>query len=566
MDQLPQELVDRISRYLSRDDLKNTLLLSHAFRFPAEKYSGAFGSFALSQDTAEKFTATFSGHRLSYLRNLKFGIILPAPENRQHRDNANQLSKHDQSLTQQITFLFKTMKTVEQRAGNQNISGTVRLAISTPLRPISRETSLSFHHHFSWRVHLLEPEALPLLGSICSLEVGDEWDGLLSKGTDGENCNWAAVKLDYRVMVDLVVKLPNLKYWGCRIGGSEWSMKTEQEAARYLTKDWAGPRRDNRQDFAKALLSARLPDSLRHIRLDFLHDLQFSTYIDHLTAQPDMVSPAANDLFSTSLHHLSHHLRRLHLRVLADETLFLPKDNCTPSWPNLESLVVMFHMVSPSGQWYFIGPNGEGRDTAAFKITDASYPPLETTPYDVEMDWQIAQEGDRRSEGGLNTRIRIVPNDTTLRPFLAAFAKAASNMRALQEAVLWCPLSWDPLTWDPDDEDAEELETDLLPSNCPDPSNLAWGVHYQATGERNFTEQGENLPTEVPLLWWKVGKWRPDPELHGLFQQIGREPWGDGLQEHWDDDIYEEGLVDREYFEYCVQEEVDKVGRIPPPY
>jgi hypothetical protein len=91
-------------------------------------------------------------------------------------------------------------------------------------------------------------------------------------------------------------------------------------------------------------------------------------------------------------------------------------------------------------------------------------------------------------------------------------------------------------------------------------------VHYQATGERNFTEQGENLPTEVPLLWWKVGKWRPDPELHGLFQQIGREPWGDGLQEHWDDDIYEEGLVDREYFEYCVQEEVDKVGRIPPPY
>jgi hypothetical protein len=560
MDQLPQELVDRISSYLSRDDLKNTLLLSHAFRFPAEKYSSAFQNFALHQDNAEKFINTFSGHRLLYLRNLEFRIILPPPENSDRRDNAAQLSKHDQCFTEQITFLFKTMKTVEERAGNQEKSGTVRLAISSPWRPIPQHP-LSYHDHLSWRVRLLEPAALPLLESVCSLEVGDEWGGSFGERADVANCRRAEVKMDYGVMVDLVVKLPNLKYWGCRIGGSEWSPKTEQEAAQYLTKDWAGPRRDTRQDFAKALSSARLPDSLRRIRLDFLHDLHFVTNIDHFTAQPDLVSPAANDLFSTSLHHFSHHLRRIHLRVVADETLFLPKDNCTYSWPNLESLVVMYHMVSPSGQWYFVGPNGEGRNTAAFRVTDASYPPLETTPYDEEMDWQIALQGDRRYEGSPNTCIRIIPNDTILRPFLAAFAKAASNMRALQEAVLWCPL-----TWEPNDEDSGEFETDWLPANCPDPRSLAWGVHYQATGEPNFTKQGGHLPTEVPLLWWKVGKWRPDPELHKLFQQIGRAPWGDGLQEHWHDDYYEEGLVDREYFEYCAQEEVDKVGRIPPLY
>jgi hypothetical protein len=40
---------------------------------------------------------------------------------------------------------------------------------------------------------------------------------------------------------------------------------------------------------------------------------------------------------------------------------------------------------------------------------------------------------------------------------------------------------------------------------------------------------------------------------------------GDGLQENWDDDYYEEGLVDREYFEYCAQEEVNHVGQIPLP-
>jgi hypothetical protein len=114
MDQLSQELVDGISSYLSPDDLKNTLLLSHAFRLPAEKYSGVFASFALNQNTAEKFIDTFSGYRLLYLRNLEFRISLPPPENSERRDNADQLSKHDQSFTQQITFLFTTMKTVEE--------------------------------------------------------------------------------------------------------------------------------------------------------------------------------------------------------------------------------------------------------------------------------------------------------------------------------------------------------------------------------------------------------------------------------------------------------------------
>ncbi|KAF2627797.1 hypothetical protein BU25DRAFT_431133 [Macroventuria anomochaeta] len=516
MDQLPQELVDRISSYLSPDGLKNTLLLSHAFRFSAEKYSGAFARFAQMK------TPPRSSLTLPLIR-------LPLPEDSERRDNADQLSKHDKSFTQQITFLFKTMKTVEEHAGTQNKPGIVRLAISSPWRPIFRGRSLLYHDHLSWRVHSLEPEALPLLESVRFLEVGDGWNGSLGRRADDADYNWARVKLDYRVVVDLVVKLPYLEYWGCRIGGDEWSPKTVQEATRYFTQDWVGPRRDTRQGFAKALLSARLPDSLRRVRLDFLHDLHNSTHIDHLTAQPDLVSPAANDLFSTSLHHLSHHLRRLHLRV-------------------------------PEGQWYFIGPNGEGRDTAAFKVTDTSYPPLETTPYDEETDGQIEEEGDRRYRGGPNTRIRIVPKDTTLRPFLAAFDKAVSNMRALQEAVLWCLLAWAP-----NDEDGEELETDWLLENCPDADRLAWGVHCQAKDEPNFTQQGGNLPTEVPLLWWKVGKWRPDPELHELFQQIGRTPWGDGLKEHWEDEDYGEGLVDREYFEYCVQEEVDKVGRIPPP-
>jgi hypothetical protein len=176
----------------------------------------------------------------------------------------------------------------------------------------------------SWRVHLLKPEALPSLESVRSLEVGDAWpfDGTIGQGRDATNYDWARVELDYRVMVDLVTKLPNLEYRGCRIGGDEWWPKTKQEATQYFTQDWAGPRRDTRHDFAEGLLSIRLPNSLRRIHLNFFHDLTSTTDIDHLTAQPDLTSPVGNNFFSTSLHHLSHHLRRLHLRVVADETLF----------------------------------------------------------------------------------------------------------------------------------------------------------------------------------------------------------------------------------------------------
>ena len=176
------------------------------------------------------------------------------------------------------------------------------------------------------------------------------------------------------------------------------------------------------------------------------------------------------------------------------------------------------------------------------------------------MDDQIEEEGDRRNYGNENTRVRIVPNDTALRPFLTAFAKAASNMMALQEAVLWCPL-----TWDPKDEDDYEDGSEWLPKNNVDMTKLAWGVHYQGINELNFTRQGRHVPTKVPLLWWKVGKWRPDPELYELFLQIGHSTGVNDLEEHWEDEDFGDRLVDCEYFEYCVQEEVDKVGRIPPP-
>jgi hypothetical protein len=170
------------------------------------------------------------------------------------------------------------------------------------------------------------------------------------------------------------------------------------------------------------------------------------------------------------------------------------------------------------------------------------------TSLDEDMVAQIEAEGDMR-DTDMNTRLRVVPNDTTLRSFLAAFAKAASRMSALREAALWCPLAW-RLSGDYGPHWA-----DLLSDDCKDTSKVAWGLHYKAKGQLRSSQKESSL-TEVPVFRWSVGMWRPDDELHELFQQIGQAPWVDGLEEHW------AKLVNRGYFESLVQRED---GWIPLP-
>jgi hypothetical protein len=411
MDKIPLELIDRISSYLEYNDLKSTILLSRFFRFSAERYSRAFYQFSLHEGNTNKFVNTFSGHRFSYLRELEFWIRLPRIEYRRSewRENAEELKENDRTLTKQITFSFDIIKKVEQRAGADGITGRILLKLYAPMRRVANEYStLGYHQQSSWRVHLLEPENLPTLASIHALEVRNGVQAPYENRD--EDYTLATVKLDYRVMVDLAVKLRNLEYLGCRIGGDEWQPKWETKAERYLSRDWAGPRRDTRRDFAKALQSAHLPSSLRRICLDFLHPLHGATGIDHLNAQPNLVMPAPNDPFSISLHHLSHQLRRIYSRVVADKSLFWPETGGITSWPNLESLVVMFHRVSPSGEWYFQGPNGEGRNKMGFEVTKISYPPLEENEYDEEMQGNLDKDGHLQDDNS-NSQFRIVPNN-----------------------------------------------------------------------------------------------------------------------------------------------------------
>jgi len=111
MNSLPQELVDRISSYLHYEDLKNTLFLSRNFQYVAEKYSGAFLKYDLTEENADKFLETYSGCRFRYPNRLDFHTSFSALESTEDADEScryttEELEYMDNEFTRQINLVF----------------------------------------------------------------------------------------------------------------------------------------------------------------------------------------------------------------------------------------------------------------------------------------------------------------------------------------------------------------------------------------------------------------------------------------------------------------------------
>jgi hypothetical protein len=193
---------------------------------------------------------------------------------------------------------------------------------------------------------------------------------------------------------------------------------------------------------------------------------------------------------------------------MVDESLFWADDTAGPLWPNLENFEFVFHISRPDGTWYFQGPNGEGSLEAGFKVTEASYPPYQKTDLDEEMDYLREEKPSGREHDG-NDQFRVVPHPN-LRPLLGGFAKAAIQMRALKEASIWTAFRYNQ-----EDEWHGKYHSHV---------ELAWGITYGEPGPHR-----QYLPPfgQTRTLEWMTGYWRPYPELHALFQQIGREQHGE---------------------------------------
>jgi hypothetical protein len=193
----------------------------------------------------------------------------------------------------------------------------------------------------------------------------------------------------------------------------------EKPARKHFEHDHEACARDSRQDFAKALESTKLPESLKYAQFDFLTNIRQNMNEERGRAPNFLTSPILHDLFSNNLRVFASNLRRLDLRLMADSSTFW-SDHGSVSWPNLEYLSVMFHIATPPGSWYF---SGMPEETA-----DDMFPPIESNTSD-DLWWHKRENLHRTNLH--DEKFRVVPREDTLYPFLAAFSKSASNMHAL---------------------------------------------------------------------------------------------------------------------------------------
>ncbi|KAJ4351411.1 uncharacterized protein N0V89_006753 [Didymosphaeria variabile] len=308
--------------------------------------------------------------------------------------------------------------------------------------------------------------------------------------------------------------------------------------------DYLGCRRDTRIDFATAARSTSLPASLKQVQLDFINDIDASLQ-EQNKQLPNLVGSMASDPFSSSLRLLSYSLSRMDLHVVADKSLFWPSgDDFPPSWPNLEFLTVLFHICSPSGEWYFQGPEDEDDDDDDDDVSDQiaeddPYPPFEDDIEEKE-EWCYRDGVDTPEP---EDTFRVVPREEQLVPFLEAFAQAAASMPRLLEAWLWAPMRFHPSDWEEYDGDTMDQYSENI---------CGWGLKYDAPGADvpgACSTEGMTLTT-ARRIKWRVGSWRPDANLHQSFRSIGENYYGPHLEETWHDTGQAVTLPRRDWFEY----------------
>jgi hypothetical protein len=562
MNNLPQELIDHICERLPHESLERTLFVSRKFQYATERAKNVFSRFRFSnQDSTEtqRFCNVYSGHRFRYLHRVEVYLRFPAlePTDRQPtrrdiserhdpiRDSAprcftesSDLKVDDQIFYNQVARCFEAIRKVGDQSEHV---GRIQLTLFTPTRRV-HESCCDLLRYPSWRVHLLSPEQLPKLNSVQGLSICN---------VENLHSDVVVSKVDLKMIAHLAARCPNLHYLGCKIKIDEWAI-TDEESRHG---------RNTRQGFADAVHDTILPNSLRYVQLDFMNKTE-DRMNDQLKQLPDLVYPEPFESFSSSLRLLSYQLRKMEIRVMADQTLFWPHpddpDKSLNVWPNLESLNVMFSVIMPSGSWYFKGPLGEGRDTKGYRVQKKeAYPPMKNDDDNRVNKCICGISGEAGS--GTRRMFRVTPFDETINPFFEAFANAAANMPKLKEALIWTPLYFSPEgTTDSDDEYEDISEQgkrylsrrlssyDLTTISQYPNTALAWGIAYVAPNGVPFDNGEANCPARQ--LWWRVGQWRPNPELHAAFQMIGKAQNESPPLEHWTDSVYGDGLVERDWF------------------
>ncbi|PGH29602.1 hypothetical protein GX50_07635 [[Emmonsia] crescens] len=511
MGTFPQEIIELIVYFADYVTCRRLLTVSRGFQSAVERSSWS-GYRHLPNSDIKVFLALYRGYRVRFLRNIIVNLDFPESRDEEKallecREALDDIRTNNEFLTRQISDLFMAIKTLEERERPKDLPKVVSLIIETPFQPNTNEQHCDHRRFHGWRVQLLNHQELPKLSSIRTLVIGE--DGRKDAACRDER------PLDLRVVADLVSKLPNLEVLDCQYLHERFPNYALYPVLSHFTRPWEGPWRDSRHAFAKAMTGDIFPAKLKTAKLHFgsNRDSHLGWHVDQNVTLPNLIEPLSYDPLCSALRVFSLRLTELDIHIFADSSLFWPSSGesgaAPPHWPYLKRLNVEFQPASPSGVWYFQGPDGEGRNATAYKVTHEHYPSLTESEADKEWDRNRYDE-DGTLLSVSNSLFRIIPIDEHLEPFLEAFAKALCNMPLLEEACLLTTLMWRP----------------GARIGCKDDNYATanwWSVTYAAT-------------SAVPCLTWQViGGWRPSDELRQHFYDVARQNSRLPLNEKWID-------------------------------
>lgn len=469
--------------------------------------------------------------------NAEMPLLLNRPSSRLAcREPPAEFEAVNAHFSAQVHAFFHALHDLEDMADKPSSDDLDLCRPDECLRPVIRISNQSFdiyprcyHRTFhTRRLTIQNPDSLPLLNRVTHLRI------LPYQANNSDPAHRRPISL--RTPLELATRLPQLRELDCPWLGERLPIAFTSKALRIISGPWAGPWRDDRAEFARAVRHAMpLLPSLTKARLWFWKPNAYGDGMDQAAQMPDLVgaspSPLANefegiDPVSLGLRELGRRLEELDICALITPDLF-PSNG--PSWSYIRHLKVEFHPCAPDGRWYFSGPRGENPYTTGFAITrEEHYPPSPGKEDDDEIHELMSDEEDEYwgDEGIYNTRqpemFRILPIAERINPLLLAFALSLprQKMPSLQDAELF---TW--LTWRPSMERVEEYEgSDEVPptSDEEDTVMFRWGVRYEAPAVGG---DGKGKVT------WQVGEdWRPDAETIKAFEDL---VGGDGENMEW---------------------------------
>lgn len=489
MERLPQELIDNVVQFLERSPHwrdEHSPIHLHVFtrdsklppyatiskKWKAAVESITFEKLRIASNDLVGFQDTLTGNRRRYLSRLNFEVVLPeyAKSAFGRRESNEEQRANDDSFTRSITALFSILKeweidglrnTLELKISGVSCPSDIDLRILMAEEECERQKAEGYHID-----GLVEHEIREQQSVICKRRFSQSFVGL-SEG----------------------YKLPNLLNVHClRIDGNSGralapaagpaiaaslSNLTDTE---WLFCDDGRITKLDRVAFAHSLRRTRLQQGSR-AEITFYHEPP-----EDQGRTPPPVIPAGMlyDSLSANLRGFSQTMTSFIVSGHLGPALFWPhgsEESTLPSWPCLRRLKVSFHMIAPSGEWYFTGtmPASESGD--------------DLTDYD---------------------NYRVNGNTGVLNPFLTAFTQALRTMPVLNRFVLESQLGWGKGFF-------------LISYYAPGPLAEWYG-----------DEPDDHDDPSRRRLFYTVGDvWRPDEIISKGLRDVGRERHGEGLLERF---------------------------------